>query len=70
VLLEDFQQTLFAIGTDVYKQANKDKSDIEMSIEIVESPIDPLPMVDTQVPQFNFDLDEENNSQADYETID
>jgi molecular chaperone DnaK len=70
VLLEDFQQTLFAIGTDVYKQANKDKSDIEVSIETVESPIDPLPMVDTQVPQFNFDLDEENNSQADYETID
>ncbi|MBE9230207.1 molecular chaperone DnaK [Cuspidothrix issatschenkoi LEGE 03284] len=70
VLLEDFQQTLFAIGTDVYKQVNKDKSDIEVSIETVESPIDPLPMVDTQVPQFNFDLDEENNSQADYETID
>ncbi|MFO5491524.1 MAG: molecular chaperone DnaK [Cuspidothrix sp.] len=70
VLLEDFQQTLFAIGTDVYKQANKDESDIEVSIEIVESLIDTLPMIDTQVRQFNFDLDEENNSQADYETID
>ena len=70
VLLEDFQQTLFAIGTDVYKQANKDEPDIEVAIEIVESPIDTLPLVDTQVSQFNFDLDEENNSQADYETID
>ncbi|MEY3332691.1 MAG: hypothetical protein RLZZ176_991 [Cyanobacteriota bacterium] len=70
VLLEDFQQTLFAIGTDVYKQANKNESDIEVSIEIVESLIDTLPMIDTQVRQFNFDLDEENNSQADYETID
>jgi molecular chaperone DnaK len=69
VLLEDFQQTLFAIGTDVYKQANKDEPDIEVAIEIVESPIDTLPLVDTQVSQFNFDLDEENNSQADYETI-
>lgn len=66
VLLEDFQQTLFAIGTDVYKQANKDKS----NIEIVELSIDPFSVVDIQVPQFNFDLDEENNSQADYNKID
>ncbi|MFM7407946.1 MAG: molecular chaperone DnaK [Cuspidothrix sp.] len=69
-LLEDFQQTLFAIGTDVYKQANKDESDIEVPTEIVESSMSPPPVADTQAPQFNFDFDEENNSQTDYETID
>lgn len=69
-LLEDFQQTIFAIGTDVYKQANDEdlKPEDTTKIDIAE---EYQPSLDnTQIPQFNIDLDEDNNSQADYETID
>ena len=69
-LLEDFQQTIFAIGTDVYKQANNEdlKPEDATKIDITEEYQPSL--ANTQIPQFNIDLDEDNNSQADYETID
>ena len=69
-LLEDFQQTIFAIGTDVYNQASEEhsKSEDVTQINLTEEYHSSLP--NTQIPQFNVDLDEENNSQADYETID
>jgi molecular chaperone DnaK len=69
-LLEDFQQTIFAIGTDVYKNANYEdvKTQDTTKINVTEEYHPSL--IDTQVAQFNVDLDEENNSQADYETID
>ncbi|KHG40469.1 MAG: molecular chaperone DnaK [Aphanizomenon flos-aquae KM1D3_PB] len=69
-LLEDFQQTIFAIGTDVYNQASEEhsKSEAVTQINLTEEYHSSLP--NTQIPQFNVDLDEENNSQVDYETID
>ncbi|MFM7363076.1 MAG: molecular chaperone DnaK [Cuspidothrix sp.] len=39
VLLEDFQQRLFAIGTDVYTQVNKDEMEIELPTEIPQDSI-------------------------------
>ncbi|MBE9256781.1 molecular chaperone DnaK [Dolichospermum sp. LEGE 00246] len=69
-LLEDFQQTIFAIGTDVYNQASEEdsKSEDVTQINLTEEYHSSLP--NSQIPQFNVDLDEENNSQVDYETID
>ena len=69
-LLEDFQQTIFAIGTGVYNQASEEhsKSEDVTQINLTEEYHSSLP--NTQIPQFNVDLDEENNSQVDYETID
>ena len=69
-LLEDFQQTIFAIGTDVYNEASEEhsKSKAVTQINLTEEYHSSLP--NTQIPQFNIDLDEENNSQVDYETID
>ena len=68
-LLEDFQQTIFALGADVYKQANDDNVKSEDLTEINVTEEYDHPVNATQVSQFNIDLDEENNSQADYETI-
>ena len=68
-LLEDFQQTIFALGTDVYQQANDDNLKAEDLTNINITQEYPHPVNATQVPRFNIDLDEENNSQADYETI-
>ncbi|WP_027401834.1 molecular chaperone DnaK [Aphanizomenon flos-aquae] len=69
-LLEDFQQTIFAIGTDVYNQASEEhsKSEDVTQMNLTEEYHSSLP--NSQIPQFNVDLDEENNSQVDYETID
>jgi molecular chaperone DnaK len=68
-LLEDFQQTIFALGTDVYQQANDDNLKAEDLTNINITQEYPHPVDATQVPLFNIDLDEENNSQADYEKI-
>lgn len=73
--LEDFQQTLFAIGANVYERASG-QSDDELEVEVeaiadgslssdVEHPIN-----GTLIPQFNFDFDDESTAQADYEAID
>lgn len=69
-LLEDFQQTIFAIGTDVYNQASEEdsKSADTTQINLTEEYHSSSP--NTQIPQFNIDLDQDNNSQVDYETID
>jgi molecular chaperone DnaK len=69
-LLEDFQQTLFAIGADVYKHANDEDTEPETATEMADQSLNQPSVIDTQVPQFNFDFDEENNSPTDYEAID
>ena len=69
-LLEDFQQTLFAIGADVYKQAAKEEIEPDNLTEIAIPEDDQLSTISTQVPQFNFDFDEKNTAQVDYEAID
>ena len=72
-LVEEFQQTLFAIGADVYNRANsqtdenhqvEDHGDISVTPDLNPS------TSGTLIPQFNFDFDEESTAQADYEAID
>ncbi|MBW4613790.1 MAG: molecular chaperone DnaK [Desmonostoc vinosum HA7617-LM4] len=68
--LDDFQQTLFAIGADVYNRANSQNDDgNEASANPFPSEVD-QPLNGTLIPQFNFDFDEESTAQADYEAID
>ncbi|HIK06282.1 MAG TPA: molecular chaperone DnaK [Trichormus sp. M33_DOE_039] len=69
--LEDFQQTLFAIGADVYQRASG-QSDEQVEA-IADGSLPPemeQPMNGTLIPQFNFDFDDESTAQADYEAID
>ncbi|MBE9249827.1 molecular chaperone DnaK [Dolichospermum sp. LEGE 00240] len=68
-LLEDFQQTIFAIGTDVYNQASEEDSTSEDATQINLTEEYHSSLTNIQIPQFNINLNEENNSQADYETI-
>jgi molecular chaperone DnaK len=70
--LDDFQQTLFAIGADVYNRANdeEDSAEVaEVSEQLLTSELE-QPLNGTLIPQFNFDFDDESTAQADYEAID
>jgi molecular chaperone DnaK len=73
--LEDFQQTLFAIGANVYERASgQSDGDDQIEIEAIadgslSSDVEHS-MNGTLIPQFNFDFDEESTAQADYEAID
>ncbi len=68
--LDDFQQTLLAIGADVYNRANNQSDDSEEGSASLLTPEMESPMNGTLIPQFNFDFEEENTAQADYEAID
>lgn len=78
-ILEEFQQTLFAIGADVYKRVSspvnspssegrheeeEDLSDISLTL------VEESSTTATSIPQFNFDFDEDNTAISDYEAID
>jgi molecular chaperone DnaK len=77
-ILEEFQQTLFAIGADLYKRASsptetltapgeeKEPADEDASVTLVEE----NSMTETAIPQFNFDFDVDSTASADYEAID
>lgn len=70
--LEDFQQTLFNIGAEVYNRVNDGQGD---DIPFYAEDSSPTPeqsesLHGTLTPQFNFDFEEENTLHADYETID
>ncbi|MBK1988177.1 molecular chaperone DnaK [Sphaerospermopsis aphanizomenoides BCCUSP55] len=78
-ILEEFQQTLFAIGADVYKRASSQQVDVipeenqededvsDFSVTLVEE----SSATETSIPQqFNFDFDEDSTASADYEAID
>ncbi|AFZ59715.1 molecular chaperone DnaK [Anabaena cylindrica FACHB-243] len=76
-ILEEFKQTLFAIGADVYKRASsstdttpelqeEEKERTDISVTLIEESA----MTETAIPQFNFDFDEDNTASADYEAID
>ncbi|MEA5581519.1 molecular chaperone DnaK [Nodularia harveyana UHCC-0300] len=73
--LDDFQQTVFAIGADVYSRAN-DSTDsdsveeVEVSDQTLTSEELEEPVSGTLEPQFNFDFDDESTVPADYEAID
>lgn len=69
--LDDFQQALFSIGTEVYNRANP-SSDGDAIAEVSDASLTPEPATSvngTLTPQFNFDF-EEGTMQADYEAID
>ncbi|MHC5724583.1 MAG: molecular chaperone DnaK [Nostoc sp.] len=68
--LDDFQQTLLAIGADVYNRANSQTDEIDEASASLLTPEMESPMNGTLIPQFNFDFEEENTAQADYEAID
>jgi len=69
--LDDFQQTLFSIGANVYQRANTQTDDELEVMSDGSSPSDiEHPISGTLIPQFNFDFDDESTAQADYEAID
>ncbi len=68
--LDEFQQTLFALGAEVYNRANSQPGEI---VEIADNSISfnaGSSINGDAVPQFNFDFEEEGSLQADYEAID
>jgi molecular chaperone DnaK len=70
--IDDFQQTLFAIGADVYNRASDpdDSTPIsEVATNVLTSELEE-PVNETITPQFNFDFEDENTVPADYEAID
>ena len=68
--LDDFQQTLFGIGADVYNRANNQSDEVAQNSDVPFTPGVSQPMNGTLTPQFNFDFEEEGTLQADYEAID
>lgn len=70
--LDDFQQTVFAIGADVYQQASR-SSDPGDFAEMSESTASPTVSERTQVApedDLNLDFDEGETVTADYEAVD
>lgn len=68
--LDEFQQTLFAIGSEVYNRANSQSDEIAEASDTQLTSESAAPVNGTLTPQFNFDFDDENTTQADYEVID
>ncbi len=69
--LEDFQQTLFNIGAEVYNRAGTPSDDApEESVASLKLEEPVASVSGTATPQFNFDFEDENTMQADYEAID
>ncbi|MEL6162251.1 MAG: molecular chaperone DnaK [Cyanobacteria bacterium J06628_3] len=78
--LDGFQQTVFAIGAEVYSRVNT--GSYEHTVETPDNPENEdnsdIPSIaedseaskEAFAPQFNFDFEEENTVQADYEAID
>lgn len=67
--LDDFQQTLFAIGADVYNRPIMPSDKVAQSSDVPFSP-NVEPVNRTLTPQFNFDFEDEGTLQVDYEAID
>ncbi|MBD2691681.1 molecular chaperone DnaK [Anabaena catenula] len=72
-ILEDFQQTLFGIGADVYKRASTPLDNPIEQEELADNSSTVVAETSTNeasLPQFNFDFDDESTAAADYEAID
>ncbi|MEA5617413.1 molecular chaperone DnaK, partial [Cronbergia sp. UHCC 0137] len=65
-VLEDFQQTLFTIGTDLYTHSDSEPTALEQPATTPPSS-NQDPLIN---PFLNLDLDEETTTSADYEAID
>ncbi|MEM6751513.1 MAG: molecular chaperone DnaK [Cyanobacteria bacterium P01_C01_bin.38] len=76
--LDEFQQTVFAIGAEVYSRVNTGSHEEIIEPQPSDNPDNPsIPQVEDSeeskeafAPQFNFDFEEDNTVQADYEAID
>ena len=70
-LLDEFQQTIFSIGSQVYSRATTTSSETTGNAEV--NPFGTQTDESTnsnQTPQFNFDFEDEGTVPADYEAID
>ncbi len=68
--LEDFQQTLFSIGAEVYNHVNDGQTDHALSYaDSSSTPKQSETLHSTLTPQLNFDFEDENTLHADYEAI-
>ncbi|MBF2014044.1 MAG: molecular chaperone DnaK [Rivularia sp. T60_A2020_040] len=69
--LDEFQETLFAIGAEVYNRANTgtNQETVE-SVDNREITEDNEASKEAFAPQFNFDFEDDNTFQTDYEAID
>ncbi|MBW4634186.1 MAG: molecular chaperone DnaK [Iphinoe sp. HA4291-MV1] len=71
--LDDFQQTLFAIGSQVYNRVNSQTDTIAEASDspLTSTPTELVPPPDgTLTPQFDFDFEDESTMQVGYEAID
>ena len=72
--LDQFQQTLFAVGANVYSRASNSSEDMEYAeVPDVDHSVieEEMQGDDEDAPaQFTFDFDEDNTLHADYEAID
>lgn len=69
--IDNFQQTLFVIGSAVYQQANRSREEYYDQAETVAAPPqgEYIQSTPDEEDEFNFDL-EENTVSADYEAVD
>lgn len=76
--LDEFQQTVFAIGAEVYSRVNTGSHEEAVEPQASDNPdIPAIPEAEDSeaskeafAPQFNFDFEEDHTVQADYEAID
>ena len=68
--IDDFQQTLFAIGTSVYKQANPEQNEFTVTPDSdITSQIEKGSQSTMSEEDFNLNVGEENTVTVDYEAI-
>ena len=68
--LDSFQQTLFAIGASVYKQAESKTNDFSATLNSdITSGVDDLTKLPSSEEDFNYNFDEDPTVTVDYETI-
>jgi molecular chaperone DnaK len=70
--LDNFQQTLFSIGAEVYNRANSQPGEvIDFTSGSIASESGEINNINANTPpQFNFDFEDESSPQGDYEVID
>ena len=68
--LDSFQQTLFAIGASVYKQADSKTNEFSATLDSdITSEVDNLTKLTSSEEDFNYNFDEDPTVTVDYETI-
>ena len=68
--LDSFQQTLFAIGASVYKQADSKTNDFSATLDSdITSGVDDLTKLPSSEENFNYNFDQDPTVTVDYETI-